>query len=75
MSSKFVGVNLTNAVIDRVVFDKADLSGAKLHNAVVTGSTFEVRRRAKERAREAKAARGGTGRQRGGRVLAAAVYA
>jgi hypothetical protein len=75
VSSKFVDVNLTNAVIDRVVFDKADLSGAKLHNAVVTGSTFEVRARrgggeersegrAGGRRRRRRRRRAGSGRRR-----------
>jgi uncharacterized protein YjbI with pentapeptide repeats len=35
------GADMTNAVVDRVVFDKADLSGAKFVNAVITGTTFD----------------------------------
>lgn len=35
------GANLTNAVVDRVDFTKANLKNAKFHNAVVTGVTFK----------------------------------
>lgn len=31
---------MTNSVVDRVAFDKADLSNVKFHNAVITGATF-----------------------------------
>ena len=34
------GADMTNSVMDRVAFDKADLSGVKFHNAVITGATF-----------------------------------
>jgi len=64
VSSNFAGVNLTNAVIDRVVFDKADLSGAKLHNAVVTGSTFNVRRKRRRAGGEGEGT--GSARREGG---------
>lgn len=32
------GANFTNAVVDRVAFDKTDLSGANFTNAVITGA-------------------------------------
>lgn len=34
------GADMTNSVMDRVAFDKADLSDVKFHNAVITGATF-----------------------------------
>jgi uncharacterized protein YjbI with pentapeptide repeats len=33
--------DLTNAVVDRVVFDKANMRGVKFVNAVITGATFD----------------------------------
>ncbi|OAY72713.1 Thylakoid lumenal 17.4 kDa protein, chloroplastic [Ananas comosus] len=38
--AKFDGVDFTNAVIDRVNFEKADLQGAIFKNTVLSGSTF-----------------------------------
>ena len=35
------GANLTNAVVDRVDFSKANLKNAKFHNAVITGVVFK----------------------------------
>ncbi|CAL8471225.1 g10767 [Coccomyxa elongata] len=35
------GVDMTNAVVDRVDFRKANLSNVKFYNAVITGTTFE----------------------------------
>lgn len=34
------GTDFTNAVLDRVVFDKANLKGAIFKNALLSGSTF-----------------------------------
>ena len=34
------GADLTNAVLDRVDFTKADLTNAKFRNAVITGVVF-----------------------------------
>ena len=31
---------MSNSVVDRVAFDKSDLSNVKFHNAVITGATF-----------------------------------
>ncbi|KAK6250768.1 hypothetical protein SCA6_004773 [Theobroma cacao] len=36
----FAGANFSNAVLDRVNFDKADLRGAVFKNTVLSGSTF-----------------------------------
>ena len=36
----FAGVDFTNAVLDRVNFEKADLQGAVFKNTVLSGSTF-----------------------------------
>lgn len=33
-------MNFSNAVLDRVVFDKANLQGAVFKNTVLSGSTF-----------------------------------
>lgn len=41
MSANFSGADMTNAVVDRVVFDKANLKGVVFKNAVITGATFE----------------------------------
>ena len=35
------GANLTNAVVDRVDFTRANLKNAKFHNAVITGVVFK----------------------------------
>lgn len=35
------GANLTNAVLDRVDFSKANMKNAKFHNAVITGVVFK----------------------------------
>ena len=35
------GADMTNAVIDRVDFRKANLSNVKFINAVITGTTFD----------------------------------
>ena len=35
------GADMTNAVLDRVSFDGADLTNVKFVNAVITGSTFK----------------------------------
>lgn len=40
-SASFKGVDFTNAIVDRVTFDKADLSGAIFANAVLSDSTFD----------------------------------
>lgn len=39
--NSFLGVNFTNAVIDRVNFGKSNLKGAVFRNTVLSGSTFE----------------------------------
>ena len=39
-SADAAGADMTNSVMDRVAFDKADLSDVKFHNAVITGATF-----------------------------------
>jgi len=39
-SSKFIGADFSNAVVDRVVFDESDLSKAVFVNAVLSGTTF-----------------------------------
>ena len=39
-TSSSVGTDFTNAVLDRVVFDGADLQGAIFKNAILSGSTF-----------------------------------
>jgi uncharacterized protein YjbI with pentapeptide repeats len=36
-----LGTDFTNAVIDRVNFEKADLTGAIFENTVLSGSTFK----------------------------------
>lgn len=36
----FAGADFSNAVLDRVNFEKADLQGAIFRNAVLSGSTF-----------------------------------
>lgn len=36
----FAGVDFSNAVLDRVNFEKADLKGALFKNTVLSGSTF-----------------------------------
>jgi uncharacterized protein YjbI with pentapeptide repeats len=36
-----LGTDFTNAVIDRVNFEKADLTGAIFKNTVLSGSTFK----------------------------------
>lgn len=41
VSANFSGADMTNAVVDRVVFDKANLKGVVFKNAVITGATFE----------------------------------
>ena len=41
MSGILAGADFTNAVLDRVLFDKADLTNAKFNNAVLSGSTFD----------------------------------
>lgn len=41
VGANFSGSDLTNAVVDRVIFDKANLSNAKFINAVITGTTFD----------------------------------
>ena len=38
---KFSGVDFSNAVLDRVNFEKADLQGAVFKNALLSGSTFD----------------------------------
>lgn len=40
-SASFKGADFTNAIVDRVTFDKADLSGAIFANAVLSDSTFD----------------------------------
>lgn len=45
MGANLSGANMTNAVIDRVLFDGANLTGVKFINAVITGTTFVVRAR------------------------------
>ena len=40
-SNAFSGTDFTNAVIDRVNFEKADLTGAIFKNTVLSGSTFD----------------------------------
>jgi len=37
----FTGVDFSNAVLDRVNFEKADLEGAVFRNTVLSGSTFD----------------------------------
>lgn len=37
----FTETNFTNAVVDRVAFDKSDMRGVKFINTVLSGSTFE----------------------------------
>lgn len=37
----FSGTDFTNAVLDRVNFEKADLTGAIFKNTVLSGSTFD----------------------------------
>ena len=37
----FTGVDFSNAVLDRVNFEKADLEGAVFKNTVLSGSTFD----------------------------------
>lgn len=34
------GTNFSDAVLDRVIFDKANLKGAVFRNSVLSGSTF-----------------------------------
>jgi uncharacterized protein YjbI with pentapeptide repeats len=41
VKSDFENADMTNAVVDRVIFDKANLRGVKFTNAVITGTTFE----------------------------------
>jgi hypothetical protein len=41
VNTNFQGADMTNAVVDRVVFDGANLRGVKFINTVVTGATFE----------------------------------
>lgn len=36
----YIGVDFSNAVLDRVNFGKANLQGAVFRNAVLSGSTF-----------------------------------
>lgn len=36
----YVGVDFSNAVLDRVNFEKANLQGAVFRNTVLSGSTF-----------------------------------
>lgn len=35
-----LGADMSNSVVDRVAFDKTDLSNVKFRNAVITGATF-----------------------------------
>lgn len=37
----FAGVDFSNAVLDRVNFEKANLQGAVFRNTVLSGSTFD----------------------------------
>lgn len=39
-SSLFTGTDFSNAVLDRVNFEKANLQGASFKNTVLSGSTF-----------------------------------
>lgn len=39
-NTRCAGSDFTNAVVDRVAFDKADLSNTNFTNAVITGTTF-----------------------------------
>ena len=41
VGADFSGADMTNAVVDRVDFNKANLSRARFNNAVITGATFE----------------------------------
>jgi len=40
VSWRCAGTDFTNGVLDRVVFDGADLTGAKFNNTVLSGTTF-----------------------------------
>lgn len=40
MHSPYAGTDFSNAVLDRVNFEKADLQGAVFRNTVLSGSTF-----------------------------------
>ena len=41
VGADFSGADMTNAVVDRVAFDRANLSRVRFTNAVITGATFE----------------------------------
>lgn len=41
VKANFSGADMTNAVLDRVSFDGANLTNVKFVNAVITGSTFK----------------------------------
>ena len=41
IDAKFENVDFTNAVLDRVAFDRSDMKGAVFANAVLSDSTFE----------------------------------